>query len=711
MADKIKMSDIRAQFPMYSDLSDEQLLIGLRQKYYPDIKPGDFYSKVDFDTERARLQQENVNSMSGFDKFRAGMGKAFTDVVRGAGQLIGVVDRSEIDESKKLDSALMGTGAGVAGNIAGNVAAFAPTALIPGANTVTGAALAGAGMGALQPVGEEDSRLGNMALGGVLGGGTVLAVRGAKAGYEGAKALVEPFTASGRQRIAGRTLERFAADPNAVRAASGAPTVTGATPTLAEAARDPGIASLQRALEASDPQIAAMLGERFAANNAARVAALSDIAGDPARLGAAEQARREATEALYQAATSQSAPRNAAARELLARPSVQQAKTRAARLAAEKGAASSLDEASSQSVTRNVSFKMPDSVVKVQPSASSVTRQVGFKQPDTVVRAGEGGVPRVIEGATGSVARTVNPRSVVPGEGAKRAATEVVEGEMRNVSRTVNPRSVVPGEGAGALRELSGADLQRLKMALDSMLSDPASGIAGAEAAAVRETRDALVNFMEQNIPEFAQARTTYSTLSKPINQMQVGQRLLDTTTAAIRDMSGNRKLQANAFARALNNEEALVRKATDFKGVNALADVMTPGQMQTLNAVRNELELAANLAQAANGPGSQTAKTLASQNLLRRILGPTGAPESWAESALLTNLVRPVQFAYGTAEPAIQNQLAEILLNPDLARAAMVAAQPTQRQLPATVNALLPYATSMGRNSVPATGLVTGQR
>jgi len=59
-----------------------------------------------------------------------------------------------------------------------------------------------------------------------------------------------------------------------------------------------------------------------------------------------------------------------------------------------------------------------------------------------------------------------------------------------------------------------------------------------------------------------------------------VGQRLLDKTTAAVRDMGGNQKLQANAFARALNDEQKLVRQATGFRGVNALDDVMTPEQM-----------------------------------------------------------------------------------------------------------------------------------
>ncbi len=106
-----------------------------------------------------------TSGMSGLQKFGAGAGKAFVDIGRGVGQLVGVNDQASIDESKSLDAPLMKTGAGLAGNIAGNVAAFAPTAMIPGANTITGAGLIGAGMGAIGPVASDESRASNIALG------------------------------------------------------------------------------------------------------------------------------------------------------------------------------------------------------------------------------------------------------------------------------------------------------------------------------------------------------------------------------------------------------------------------------------------------------------------------------------------------------------------------------------------------------------------
>lgn len=112
-----------------------------------------------------------TEGMSGTEKFLAGMGKAFTDVGRGAGQIVGLVDRSEIDEAKNRDAALMKTGAGMFGNIVGNIVPAAASAIIPGANTTVGSAAVGGILGALQPVGTDDSRLANAAIGGAAGYG------------------------------------------------------------------------------------------------------------------------------------------------------------------------------------------------------------------------------------------------------------------------------------------------------------------------------------------------------------------------------------------------------------------------------------------------------------------------------------------------------------------------------------------------------------
>lgn len=118
-----------------------------------------------------RKKMDPTAGMSGTEKFLAGAGKAFADVGRGAGQLVGLVSREDVAESRRLDAPLMKTGAGQAGNFVGNVALTAPTAMIPGANTVTGAGLIGAGIGLLQPSTSTAETALNIGLGGAGGAG------------------------------------------------------------------------------------------------------------------------------------------------------------------------------------------------------------------------------------------------------------------------------------------------------------------------------------------------------------------------------------------------------------------------------------------------------------------------------------------------------------------------------------------------------------
>lgn len=111
-----------------------------------------------------------TDDMSGPERFLAGVGKGFVDLGRGAGQMLGMVDQSEIDEARKLDAPLMQTGSGIAGNIVGGIAAAAPTMFIPGANSVGGAAAVGGALNALQPTAEGESRTKNALTGAALGG-------------------------------------------------------------------------------------------------------------------------------------------------------------------------------------------------------------------------------------------------------------------------------------------------------------------------------------------------------------------------------------------------------------------------------------------------------------------------------------------------------------------------------------------------------------
>lgn len=547
--------------------------------------------------------------MSTAEKALAGAGKAFADVGRGVGQLLGIKSQADIDESKRLDAPLMRTTAGTVGNVAGNVAAVLPTVFVPGVNTVVGSGLVGAGMGFTQPVASDESRLKNTAVGGALGAAAPVVARTVAAGYQGAKALVEPFTQGGREAIAGRTLQRFGVDASDLAGVTSAPTVTGARTTLAEQITRPegaaGAARLQDAMRAVDPEIAAKMAAREVENNAARVGALRDLAG--------EGGKRE----FYQAARSQ------AAKDLY-------------------------DQAFS---------------VGMDLSKMSAAQR-------------------------GEITKLLKMPAI---KDAMKGAQEIAQ----NQGKSLNTTGSIEG-------------MHNMKLALDDQIANLSNGTVSQvnKARSIQAARDKLVQFMERVSPDYGEARATYAAMSKPINQMDVAEQLFRKGTSATSDLGGTPRLMPNQFVGQLKNEEALVKGATG-RDLGKLSQVMDPEQFAKIQALGMELDKSAAVGRAANGPGSATAQRLASQNVLRQLLGPTGLPESWAESTLLNTAMRPVQFAYsGVAEPKIQAVLADLLMNPAKAQAAMQAARTAPQRLSPELRAALPYLEQAMKASVPATAL-----
>lgn len=553
---------------------------GVGQVEFPDSMDGAAISaaakKLHFDA-KVKAQQEadrklyNPASDSFLGNIVPAAGAGMASILRavGAQPLLNRMGLENLPQSREEaaqnDAPLDAAPGGTTGRVLGGAALLAPTAFIPGANTAAGAALIGGGTGLLT----TEGGLGDRAEGALYGAGGGLlgnlAGRALGAGYRAAKGaakgLVRPFTEKGRDIIAGDTLERFATNPAAIQSAQGGASITGAVPTLAEATRDPGIASLQRAISTMDKGAEAQFLARDQANNAARVGLLSDMAGTTGEREFAGAARQTAAQELYGKAFATNASDNLTPglkgeiTKLLKRPAIQQARKKAMEIAANEG---------------------------------------------------------------------------------KKFDASSVQG------------------------------MHYMKMALDDAVNNAGQrGIGAAEKSAIESTRDRLVGLIDNLAPDYAEARATYAAMSKPLNQMDIAQRLLDSTRAASADLAGNRPFQAASFARAINNEESLLKNATGRQSLGSLADVLDPDQLAKVNAIRAELDTVAGLDKAANGKGSQTAKMLASQQLLRNIAGPLGMPDSWIESGLSQTLLRPVQFAATAVEPRIHAAVARGLLDP----------------------------------------------
>lgn len=513
------------------------------------------------------LTADPTDGMSGMDKFRAGAGKAFADLGRGVGQMVGLVDRQDVAESRKRDAALMNTGAGMGGNIAGNVAALLPTAMIPGANTYTGAALIGAGTGLMQPSTSTSETLGNVALGGTLAPATLGAVRGGQALYQGGKGLIEPLTKAGQERIAADVLRRSATNPQqaAQLASQAKPLVPGSQPTLAQVAQDPGLAQLERTI-LNNPEYAPALQQRLGAQKVARLNAIKDIAGRGDHYDEIEAGRRLfAAQDYAEAMKAGVDPKMAKAmapqiQSLMERPSIQAAQKDAVRLAKESG-------------------------VELSDTTS-----------------------------------------------------------------------------------LQGLDW--IKKALDNKIStaaQPGSSIGKEDLRALVQTKSDLMKTLEQIAPGYKQANDNYAAMSGQINSMDVARGLLDKLNKpGSRYMQpGTAKEMGDAYSDALAKSFDSVKKATGMD--KDITQVMSKQDIQALENVARDLGRKSFAQEAGKATGSNTAQNLASQNMLRRMLGPTGLPETWAESTMLQSLLSPVQMGskLSGADRKILDRIASGLLDP----------------------------------------------
>lgn len=323
-----------------------------KSKVQWDAAPSIDLKSVQWDDERAARikKQEDADrklysptaGMSVLDQIRAGVGKTYVDMARGAGQMVGAVSRDDVAESRARDSALMSTGGGLTGNILGNVALLAPSVFIPGANTLAGSSAIGAASGLLQPSVSTRETLTNAGIGGAVAPAALLLGRGVKAGMSGLGAIKDTFTRSGQERIAQDILRASAtnADEAARNLSQAKPLLPGSMPTAGQAAKDPGLAQLERTF-LNNPELAAPLQGRYATQRAARMSAVQDVAGTDEYYNAIKQGRALFAKEDYTNALKQGIDADVAAsmrpqiESLMGRPSIKQAQKVAMNLARE----------------------------------------------------------------------------------------------------------------------------------------------------------------------------------------------------------------------------------------------------------------------------------------------------------------------------------------------------------------------------------------
>jgi hypothetical protein len=588
------------------------------------------------ETAKMRKEYDPTIGMSGADKFLAGAGKAIVDTGRGLGQLVGAVSRDDVAESRERDSALMHTGAGMTGNIAGNVGmALAPGGLLKGAaavakavpalasaapmlsaaggaamapSSIPGALAVGAVQGAIQPSTSTHETLQNTGIGAAASAAMPVVMRAGQV----AKSFVDPLYEGGQRKIMGNALRSVAgnqADDAAAAMKSAAPLVPGSRPTAAEAAQNPGIAALQRAAIAADPVATNELTLRQVAQSEARNAALEAVA--PSKT-AAVAARDAAARPLYATADQAVIPADAELKALLAR--------------------------------------MPGG------------HHNGVVQ-DAMELARISGEPlKIGKDIPASVAATVDA-----------SGAPILQD--------------IPGEAA----QYSGKALHYIKLALDNSLSKTGDSAYGdATKRAITGLKNDYLGYLDNAIPAYGQARTTYATMSKPITQADV----VGEIAAKGHDFRGN--LTPSAYARALRDQT--VESVTGQPGAT-LAKVMDPAQLDTLNAIKSDLMRRDFADTAGRGVGSNTVQNLAYTNMLDKA-GIPSMLRNFGPAGVVGNVLgRAGDLAYKKANTEMSQKLAMALLDPQEAASLMESGMVTP-QMQALADALRRGGASLGAAS-----------
>ena len=228
--------------------------------------------------------------------------------------------------------------------------------------------------------------------------------------------------------------------------------------------------------------------------------------------------------------------------------------------------------------------------------------------------------------------------------------------------------------------------LHDVKMSLDATIKNPERfGIGSAEVEAAKRLREQLVGWIEDpaRAPGYGTARRDYAAQSVPINRIEVGQVLRNKLLPAADETAG--QSSAN-YANALRDAPSTIKRGTGQARYETLNQIFTPGQIDTLESIRTDLARTAESERL--GAKGTKAGGVATTSI------PT-APHFLSKVITVANTI--IQRLQGRIDHKIAMQIAEEMLNPQTAGAAIEAAYNRQQRLSQRGNAI----------SMPARGVI----
>lgn len=200
-----------------------------------------------------------------------------------------------------------------------------------------------------------------------------------------------------------------------------------------------------------------------------------------------------------------------------------------------------------------------------------------------------------VAGTKGALSAAINKRAGEASTNYGKAYAQAIKADSNLAKLSENPyfRDALPdalklaeAKGLNSKMDLTEV-LHYVKISLDKMLSrNGDTALASTEKSAVQGLQKDLIAWMGQKNPDYEAARAAFSSASKPINEMQVGQYLKDKIVAPLENTE-----RAASFAQAVRDAPGTIMRSTGGPRFTELSQVLPPQKEAVVNAILADLQ------------------------------------------------------------------------------------------------------------------------
>jgi len=477
-------------------------------------------------------------------------------------------------------------------------AIFSPVnKLIPSSNMVS----AGLIQGGLSPSGKEDGsyvsdKLFNMGLGAFLGG--AIPITSKALSYIKEQLVNLPITAASKEAAAKRYIESLVgSEKEKVIAAlrSAGEIVSGSKPTAAEALSDTptaiGLVKEQQRL-ASQISTQPQFAQRAQEQAAARKQELVGQFGNEADLAAARAARTAETTPLRKTALEQANVYGQVVPKLEA-DIVERQNAYIRNLQAQGKTATEESQALVRANTwtpipglprfpgrYNQNYELAKSLSDaVQEFADPIAQrkaEVAFKQFQLKSVTDNGFYPLTTQPLISKIDESLNR----VGERSNSLLVNSLENLKTKLSSLTDSNGIINSLDLYQVRKEIGDDIKAFLTQRNQSFGAQATNVE----TSIKKILDNAINKASGN-NVWSDYLTKFAGHSKKINQMEVGQELIDKLSLNLTDAE-----KAGRFALAVDNSAALIKRTTGVQRYETLSDFLTPEQIKSVESVRADL-------------------------------------------------------------------------------------------------------------------------